>query len=374
VVASQVDELTRLRRDQIGEVFQSLSLPGFFFPPLSDNRFTVAGELTFRGWFPLLLLALPVIAFIQRRRLGARFALASSLAYALIIRVPLLTIPFVYATYFEVLFTPIRNFFPFLYTALGPLLAEGLRALAGRSRARALLLAVAACGAFRYAGPWLADHQNLFWSFVILSSILGLVVSRSRRTRASGENRNPEPSTIVVVGLLIAAGTWSSDATPVMSFRDWSAGLAANSYSDVSCGRAVCNPSPAFVREARPHLTPSNLVAMSVASTFTPTFYFDAQVTIWPNAHHSSSWMFTRPLFPRFYPFFDAAQAKGLKEPFFDPREGDLDRLDFIRAMGATHVLIDPLTYPDLVPVLRKAPRQYAFLVDDGKWALVEVK
>jgi hypothetical protein len=37
-------------------------------------------------------------------------------------------------------------------------------------------------------------------------------------------------------------------------------------------------------------------------------------------------------------------------------------------------VLIDPLTYPDLVPVLRKAPRQYAFLVDDGKWALVEVK
>ena len=42
--------------------------------------------------------------------------------------------------------------------------------------------------------------------------------------------------------------------------------------------------------------------------------------------------------------------------------------------MGATHVLIDPLTYPGLVPVLRKAPRQYVFLVDDGKWALIAVR
>ncbi len=374
VVASQVDELTRVRRDEIAEVFRSLSLSGFFFPPLTDNRFTVAGELTFRGFFPLLLLALPVLAFIQRRRLGARFALAGSLAYALIIRVPLLTIPFIWATYFEVLFTPIRNFFPFLYTALGPLFAEGLRAFAGRSLARALILAGAACVAFRYAGPWLSDHPDLFWALVILSSVLGLVVSWPQRTSASGESRVPRSSTIVLVGLLIAAGTWSRDASPVLSFREWFAGLAVNSYSDVSCGRAICNPSADFVRKARPHLRSSDLVAMSVASPFTPTFYFESQVTIWPNAHVSSSWMFTRPLFPRFYPFFDAAQAKGLKEPFFDPRESDLDRLDFIRAMGATHVLIDPLTYPGLVPVLRKAPRQYRFLVDDGKWALIAVR
>lgn len=375
VVASQVNELTRLRRDQIGDVFRSLSVTEFFFPPLSDNRFTVAGELTFRGWFPLLLLALPLIAFIQRRRVGARFALAGSLAYALIVRVPLLTIPFVYATYFEVLFTPIRNFFPFLYTALGPLLAEGLRFVAGPSRLRALLLAAAASGAFRYAGPWFSAHPDLFWNLVIVSSALALMASRLRHTSASALSRAaPEPSTIVAVGLLIGAGAWSREATPLMSPREWRAGLAATSYSDVSCGRPLCNPSAAFVQRARPHLGPSNLVAISVASTFTPTFYFDSQVTIWPNAHVSSSWMFTRPLFPRFYPFFDAAQAKGLKEPFFDPREGDLDRLDFIRSMGATHVLIDPLTYRGLVPVLRKAPRQYVFLVDDGTWALVQVK
>jgi hypothetical protein len=116
------------------------------------------------------------------------------------------------------------------------------------------------------------------------------------------------------------------------------------------------------------------VVAISVASTFTPTFYFASQVTIWPNAHYSSSWIFTRPLFPHFYTFFDAAQVKGLKEPFFDPRESDLDRLDFIRAMGATHALVDPLTYPGLVPVLRRAPRHYVFLVDSAPWALVAVK
>jgi hypothetical protein len=375
VVASQVNELTGLRRDQVGELFRSLSVSGFLYPPLTDNRFTTAGELTFRGWFSLLLLALPLLAVIQRRRPGARFALGSSLAYALIIRVPLLTIPFVYATYFEVLFTPIRNFFPFLYTALGPLLAEGLRSMAGRSRWRGLALAGAVVVAFRNAGPWFAEHEDMFWSLVILASIIGLLIPRPGSREPRSPSMVPESATIVLVGLLIAAGTWFKDATPLTSFAEWSKGLDPNSYSDASCGRPlVCNPPPAFIRAARPHLRSSDLVAISVASTFTPTFYFDSRVTIWPNAHHSSSWMFTRPLFPHFYPFFDAAQAKGLKEPFFDPKEDDLDRLDFIRAMRATHVLIDPLTYKGLTPVLRRTPRQYAFLVDNGNWALVAVK
>jgi hypothetical protein len=155
----------------------------------------------------------------------------------------------------------------------------------------------------------------------------------------------------------------------------WRAGLASDSYLNVTgCGQEACNPPATFIREARRHLTASSLVAVSVGSPYHPTFYFDAQATIWPNAHLPNLWAWSRPLFPVFYTFFDAARLRGLSEPFFDPRQRDEERLDFVSKMGATHVLIDPATYQGLVPMLRRSPQNYAFLVDDGRWALVAVR
>src|ERR1043166_3038591 len=76
--------------------------------------------LLFHGWTPLALLAGPAVLYAhRRRRLAVSFMGASGVPYLLIIRVPLLGAAYIWGTYFEILFTPVRNVIFFVYVLCG---------------------------------------------------------------------------------------------------------------------------------------------------------------------------------------------------------------------------------------------------------------
>ena len=79
----------------------------------------VAFEPMFHGWNPVVLLASPFTLFALRRRPLAMLVAASVVCYLLIIRFPLLAIPYAYVTYFEILYTPVRNVIFFIHILAG---------------------------------------------------------------------------------------------------------------------------------------------------------------------------------------------------------------------------------------------------------------
>jgi len=74
------------------------------------------------GVFPLLLVVVAVALLVFRRRPLVWLVAASLLAYILIVRITPLAAAYIYVTYFEILFTPARNFAYFLHFTAGALI------------------------------------------------------------------------------------------------------------------------------------------------------------------------------------------------------------------------------------------------------------
>jgi hypothetical protein len=73
----------------------------------------------FQWWNPLLLVAGVATLYVLRARTLVWMVVASIAAYLLIIRIPLLAITYAYATYFEILYTPVRNVMFFVHMLAG---------------------------------------------------------------------------------------------------------------------------------------------------------------------------------------------------------------------------------------------------------------
>ena len=61
-------------------------------------------------------------------------------------------------------------------------------------------------------------------------------------------------------------------------------------------------------------------------------------------------------------------------QPFFNAVESPDERDAFVRALGVTHVLVNPAHYDELRPVLDSLPGQFARLYAADRWAIYEVK
>jgi hypothetical protein len=59
-------------------------------------------------------------------------------------------------------------------------------------------------------------------------------------------------------------------------------------------------------------------------------------------------------------------------QPFFNAVETPEERAEFVRALGVTHVLVSPVHYDELRPVLDRLPDRYALRYDHARWAVYE--
>ncbi|HEX6511649.1 MAG TPA: hypothetical protein VF157_05080 [Chloroflexota bacterium] len=125
-----VDLMVDLRRQQLVELARGIPWTDWLRAPLLDTRFVVAYPALFYGWFPIVLALLPFALLAYQRSVLVLFVAAGALGYLLIIRLLPLAIPYVYVTYFEILFTPVRNLVPFIYLGAGALLYVAAQRLA----------------------------------------------------------------------------------------------------------------------------------------------------------------------------------------------------------------------------------------------------
>ncbi len=72
-------------------------------------------------------------------------------------------------------------------------------------------------------------------------------------------------------------------------------------------------------------------------------------------------------------PLFDDRMRRYRLQPFFNSAESDGERAEFVRRLGVTHVLISPVHYDELRPVLDRRPDQYMRRYDNARWAVYEV-
>jgi hypothetical protein len=115
-------------------------------PALLDE-FVLNNELLFVNLTPLFLFAGPAVLILFRGRPLVWLAVISTAVYLLVMTVPLLAIPYIYVTYFEILFSPVRNVIFFVYLFAGAAIYAAVAALDRRDRTRLVtLLAGAAAG------------------------------------------------------------------------------------------------------------------------------------------------------------------------------------------------------------------------------------
>jgi len=60
-------------------------------------------------------------------------------------------------------------------------------------------------------------------------------------------------------------------------------------------------------------------------------------------------------------------------QPFFNSTEGWAERVDFVRALGVTHIVVDPPYQRLMARTLGQWPQAFAPVYDDGAWTVYEV-
>ncbi len=80
-----------------------------------------------------------------------------------------------------------------------------------------------------------------------------------------------------------------------------------------------------------------------------------------------------KDLFPQYYALFDKSMQKYKTQPFFNRLESVEERVEFVRTLRVTHVIVDPMYYQEMTEVLTGMPDRFQKIYDDGNWAVFVV-
>ena len=383
-VVPVVDEMVERERDGLVQVFQRASAGDLLGLPLPLLRsYMIAFEPVFHGWNPVVLLASPLALLVLRRRPLSLFLASGIVCYLLIIRFPILSIPYGYLTYFEILYTPIRNVIFFIHLLAGVCVYLAAAWLSRYPTRRALGLAVVvgtvAALLVRYLGPWLATDR---WraDLLFLPVLAGYGASAwwvwTRRSAPVDDqwveaphSRWPWVMAALCVPLIAATELPDSSLRRV----SWSSpGTPATLLSSLPClaeGR-FCAPPSALIRYAHEKIPVDSVFAVDIADEYQSSLFMPQQMVAWSG---TAEGLLPRIVFARYFEQYDRAKAAYDEQPFFNRRESRTERLAFIRDLGVTHVLVNPRMHGLMTGVLAADPDVFEPLYNDGRWALYEV-
>ena len=171
------------------------------------------------GMVPFFLLAGPAVVMLFRDRPLVWLLGSSTAAYLAVMSIPLLAIPYVYVTYFEMLHVPVRNVIWFMYLFAG----AGLYAVvvvASRARGAALVALVVGAGAGVVAlvSATTLDRSHAGFSLPLIAAYILPLAYLGITTRAATRQRSPLRRTgpvvmAVAMGIAALAAMWP-DVTP----------------------------------------------------------------------------------------------------------------------------------------------------------------
>lgn len=380
--AVAVESLVRDRREEIGSLFMDSSVQALFATPLPLlDEYMPAFALTFQWWNPVVLVISPLLLYSLRSRRLAWLVAASTVTYLLILRFPVLAIPYAYATYFEILYTPVRNVVLFVHMLAGVAFALLAAQLA---HYRYVLLCI-----FALTGSWaiielfgrfgtLADHHpDLLFVPALIGYAVALVGLR-RKPLSAGEPHwvdEARPRWWLAFALLlmpVIAATRVPDGGVVKVSWSNREPTPAALVEHMECREdgEFCPPPSALVEFMRSQVPIDAVLAVDAREAFGPTLFVPHQVVIWPGAFGLANF---EQLFAGYVAHLARAKAASLEQPFFNAYETREQRLAFIRDLRVTHVLVNPRLYSGMKAVLARDVAVFVPRYDNGAWALYEV-
>ena len=134
--------------------------------------------------------------------------------------------------------------------------------------------------------------------------------------------------------------------------------------------RMVCPMDPAVIEWAQRHVPVEAVFAVDRWTSYAPQLFIPQQAVVFPTL--DASFIREDALFPDYYRVFAERVRRYRAQPFFNPVETAAERAAFVEALGVTHVLVSPVHYGELRPVLDGLPDQFALRYDHAQWAVYE--
>jgi hypothetical protein len=135
--------------------------------------------------------------------------------------------------------------------------------------------------------------------------------------------------------------------------------------------RTACPPDVDVIEWVRDHVPVDAVFAIDRWNPHLPSVFMPQQVVVFPQI--VVSFEEEHELFGSYYRFYDERIRKNRLQPFFNSIETPAERAAFVEALGVTHVLVDPIYYDEMRPVLDALPQQFALKYSNAKWAVYEV-
>ena len=377
-----VDTLVEGHRRDLRDIYNGSTWADLFGQPFPLLRnYMPAFQPLFYGWNPLVLVMSPAILYAARGRTLTWLIAASIACYALIIRFPAFAIPYTYATYFEILYTPVRNvvFFVHLLTGVGlfVLAAQLARLRYAWLIPLAIGTGVAIVETISHLSPIASQRIDVLFAPMIAGYALLLlaIVWNPRPGHADASLVNPRPRWILAFAIVLGIavyGTRMGDSAVVA--RHWQDRTPTPStlLASMPCGaNSDCPPPAALIRIAHEQISADALFAVDLHERYQPALFMPQQMVVWTGG--TDSLLAPETLFPRYFQYLKTAQDASVDQPLFNRTESRPQREAFLRDLRVTHVLVDPPLYSMMKPVLSAYADLLAPRYDDGQWALYEV-
>jgi hypothetical protein len=367
----------------------------------------------FYGWIPLALAISPVVLLIYRHRPLVLLMTASIFVYLLLIRFPIFSIPFVFLTYSEILMAPARNLTYFAYILTGVGFYWAAQGLSKLPTWRLIIIALALFAVLpllvRYAlEALLLGHIDLFYLPLILALGLAFYVvarqhpalhrhaghvpmvgkfgpfsaaalllipaaaitfNREAAPMAIGAMRRQSPAFPVVMlpintpNALLARLTCVSQANAPIRVN---VPLPRNAVDNV----VACPPTSEVVEFLRDSVGTSSVVAANIVNSFPLSMFAPVQIAAWPITT-TYNLIDPKAVAPKYYERL-AKSLEGNVQPFFNSLETAEERTRFTRELNITHIVVDPMFYKTLMPVLAVL-NEYELQFDKDNWAIFKV-
>ena len=406
-----ISALDRVAKAELVAWFREARLRDLIRRPLPISVGLV--DSLFHGWMPGVLLLSPLLWLVHRRRLLVWLPAASIVAYMLLIRFPILSFPYVYFTYGLMLVTPGRNVAVFVHLFAGLAMLALAVHLSRIQRVWPAALAAILTGGgvavvMRGLGPRMARHQDLLFLGVLVGyAAVLLLLWRHEGDRVA---RTVQPTEAVgvrawVYALLVtvaAAVSFMPEASPLnlspagpryQTLPPVAARLTPRGLIDgLRCIRPVasapprhagsptesierisCPPSLALVEWATQALPANAVLAGDTFNAYPLPAFIPQQVAVWPVAA-SENIDNAGYFYPAYYERLERTMGQLGVQPFFNSAESWADRVDFVRALGVTHIVVDPPYHRLMARILGQWPEAFATVYDDGAWTVYEVR
>jgi hypothetical protein len=134
--------------------------------------------------------------------------------------------------------------------------------------------------------------------------------------------------------------------------------------------RTTCPPDPPVIAWVQANVPVDAVFAVDRWTPYPPQVFMAPQAVIFPTLE--ASFIAEDRLFRDYYRLFGDRMSGHRVQPFFNAVETPEERAEFVRALGVTHVLVSPVHYDELRPVLDRLPDRYALRYDHARWAVYE--